>query len=80
MAIVLDFEMPCMSGPEAAKAIREYEKKIKRNKTPIIGLTGHESSDVKQEAIQAGMDMVKTKPLRKQDILELLKSYGGDQN
>lgn len=70
--------MPYMSGPEAATGIRDHEKKIKRNRIPIIGITGHESSEVKQEANNAGMDMVLTKPLKKQDIQELIKKFGGN--
>lgn len=67
--------MPCMSGPEAATSIREYEEKMQKKKVPIIGLTGHESNDVKQEAIQAGMNIVMTKPIKKHEILLLLDRY-----
>ena len=76
-AIILDFEMPVMTGIEAAEKIRGYEKSVKRNKIPIIGLTGHDTKAEKEEGRLAGMDIVMTKPIKRNDLLGLLKKYDG---
>jgi len=75
--ILLDIEMPYMNGLEAAQEIRVEEKRRGRQKIPIIGLTGHESIEVKQAAIEAGMSVVLTKPINFMDIINVLKSATG---
>ena len=67
--------MPELNGIDAASQIRTYENAKKRKRVPIIGLTGHESEDIKKMCIQAGMDAVLEKPIKKQEIIDILKNY-----
>jgi CheY-like chemotaxis protein len=56
--ILLDNEMPRMSGVEAAKVLRSQGFT-----TPIIGITGNALPEDKAEFLSAGVNKVMTKPL-----------------
>jgi len=71
-AVMLDFEMPHRNGIETAKWIRNYELSENKKRVPIIGITGHESNDVRTACINAGMDKVLSKPIYKKEILKVL--------
>lgn len=64
--------MPCMSGPEVSSNIREYEKENRKSKVQIIGVTGYESKELEEEAKEAGMDCVITKPIKRNELNRLL--------
>ncbi len=70
--MVLDVEMPERNGPATAAWIRNYELTKQRRNVPIIGLTGHDSADIKEMCISAGMNQVLTKPIKKADALSVL--------
>ena len=72
--IILDLEMPKRDGPESAKWIRNHEMSKQKKRVPIIGLTGHESIEMKNKCLEAGMDKVLSKPISKADILNTIKS------
>lgn len=65
--ILLDVNMPGLSGIEAAKIIRQKEKDTE-NRMPIIGVTAQEGAEVKNACIDAGMDEVLHKPVLANDI------------
>jgi CheY-like chemotaxis protein len=65
-AIVMDFQMPIMSGLEATRALRKSGIC-----TPIIGLTANADEVSRGEAREAGMEYFLTKPIKK-DALELI--------
>ncbi len=66
--IILDIELPLISGIEIAKKIRqiEFQKKLPRIK--IIGLSGFSEKNYAQKAIEAQMDLFLTKPYIFKDI------------
>ncbi|MGE4420522.1 MAG: ATP-binding protein [Sulfurimonas sp.] len=64
--ILMDLQMPVMSGYKAAKIIREHNKNI-----PIIALTAAAMIEDKQKAIDAGMNDHLSKPI---DMNELYKT------
>jgi signal transduction histidine kinase/CheY-like chemotaxis protein len=66
--ILMDLQMPDMSGLEATQAIRQRENGG-RKRTCIIGLTAHASRDVREQCLEAGMDQVLTKPVKIKDLL-----------
>ena len=77
--IFTDFNMPGMSGIEAASKMRQYldEREIHREEQPkIIGVTGNASNDFNLEGQKVGMNMVVTKPLYVRDLKSILKKYG----
>lgn len=66
-AILLDNTMPNMSGPEAARRVRELGCRCK-----IIGVTGNARSEDILDFINHGADKVIMKPLKPETINELI--------
>ena len=61
--ILMDIEMPEMDGIQAAQIIREGGINIKDKKIPIIALTAHALSEIKEKCQLAGMNHFIAKPL-----------------
>lgn len=57
--ILMDIQMPVMSGYEASKKIREYDKD---HQIPIIALTASTVSGERERCLQAGMNDYLSKP------------------
>jgi len=70
--ILMDENMPNMSGIEATKVIRKYEIETKKNYIPIVALTANAIKGDRERFINAGMDEYLTKPLNKQDFIDTL--------
>jgi len=75
--IMLDFEMPRRNGLETARWIRKYECSMQIPRKPIIGLTGHDNEEIKNTCINAGMDVILSKPIKRVEILNTLKRLIG---
>jgi CheY-like chemotaxis protein len=60
--ILMDLQMPEMSGFEAVQAIREYEAPS-GSYTPIIALTAHAMEGYSEKCIEAGMVGYVSKPI-----------------
>ncbi len=65
-AILMDMEMPEMSGVEATSAIRALPTIAAR--TPIIGLSAHAFSADRKACLDAGMNEHFTKPFRIEEL------------
>ena len=72
--ILLDMNMPSVSGFEAARQIRATEK---HSKTPIIAVTAHTSTGERDEAYQAGCDAIVTKPIDPQKLSQAVTDLTG---
>ena len=59
--ILMDLQMPGMSGIEAAQRIRKQGGK--RGQTPMIALTAHVLQSIREEVMAAGMQDHVTKPI-----------------
>lgn len=57
--ILMDVSMPVMDGLEATKAIRALEKETKKERAPIVAVTGISDRDT---CLEAGMDDFMNKP------------------
>lgn len=69
-AILMDIKMPELSGIDAARKIREFNKKV-----PIIAQTAFVMTEEKEESLRAGCNHFVTKPLDRTTIMELIDSY-----
>ncbi|WKV11559.1 PAS domain S-box protein [Marivirga harenae] len=69
--ILMDIQMPVMSGIEATEIIRAYEKSGER--TPIIALSAGVLKEEKENALKAGIDDFLEKPLIQEDLINALK-------
>ena len=72
--ILMDIQMPEVSGFEATSAIRDIEKKSS-NHVPIIALTAHALVGDKEKCLRSGMDDYLTKPLSYELLERSLSKY-----
>ncbi len=72
--ILMDENMPNMSGIEATKIIRTLQKQKKNKYTPIIALTANAIEGDRERFMKAGMDEYLAKPINKQKLIEVLNS------
>ena len=71
---LMDVQMPEMDGFEATAAIREKEK-MSGNHLPVVAMTAHAMAGDRERCLEAGMDDYITKPIRPQELTELLARY-----
>ena len=79
--IVMDLEMPVLSGYEVAERLRQEEA---TRHIPLIAATGHSHARQLEEAVRAGFDAVIVKPCDPDELvaqirrlLELRRTPGG---
>ncbi|MFT4090418.1 MAG: response regulator [Asticcacaulis sp.] len=68
-AILMDMEMPVMSGIEATKEIRQIEYGFHLHHTPILFLTGHEDATRLAQVEAVGGDGHLCKPFTPEALL-----------
>lgn len=61
--VLMDIEMPEMDGIAATKKIREGFEGFSDTKLPVIALTAHALSEIKDKSTAAGMNHFITKPI-----------------
>ena len=79
--VLMDIQMPVMDGYQATTAIRELE--AKRGKTDgdaaqrlhIVAMTAYALKGDREKAMAVGMDDYITKPLRKKELLAMVKKW-----
>ncbi len=72
--VLMDIQMPEMDGLEATAAIREKEKGSGIHQ-PVIALTAHAMKGDRERCLAGGMDGYLSKPIRLQELDELLEAY-----
>jgi two-component system sensor histidine kinase/response regulator len=70
--ILMDVQMPEMSGTEATGAIREQEKATGAH-IPIIAMTAHAMEGDREKCLSAGMDHYVTKPIDQKRLFEAVE-------
>ena len=68
--VLMDIKMPNMNGFEATRLIKERNPNL-----PIIAQTAYAMADDKEKILKAGCDDYISKPLKKEQLLKLLKKY-----
>jgi CheY-like chemotaxis protein len=71
--ILMDVQMPGLSGLEAAAAIREREQAT-GTRVPIVALTAHAMTGDRERCLAAGMDGYVSKPLRPDELFAALEA------
>ncbi len=78
--VLLDIQLPGMSGFEVAGRVRELEKERGARRLPLVALTAHALAGDRERCIAAGMDGFVTKPFTVQSltlgILSVLTATG----
>lgn len=72
--VLLDLNMPVMNGFEAARQIRQIEKQTGATPAVIIAITGLGDDVARAKAYQHGFDFFMSKPVRPQDVTDMLES------
>ena len=72
--VFMDVQMPEMDGLEATAVIRGKEK-ITGKHQPIIALTAHAMKGDREKCIAGGMDGYLTKPIRPQELDDVLEDF-----
>ena len=70
----MDVQMPVMDGFEATAAIRKREGG-RAIRVPVVALTAHAMKGDREKCLAGGMDGYLTKPIRPQQLDELLEKY-----
>ncbi len=68
--ILMDLQMPVMSGYEATKEIRKHSKEI-----PIVALTAAAMVEDREKVIEAGMNDHLGKPIDKEELFRVVRGY-----
>ena len=74
--VLMDIQMPEMSGFEAAQAIRERER-TPDTRLPIIALTAHAMRGDRERCLDAGMDGYLSKPIDVDELIATVERFGG---
>jgi len=73
--ILMDFMMPNMDGFQATESIRSQELAMGSHRIPIIALSAIIDEDVREKAIQAGMDDALGKPFGNDELADVIRPW-----
>ncbi len=73
--ILMDENMPKLSGSSATKIIRKIEKEEKLKHTPIISLTANAFNGDRERFLKAGMDDYISKPVEPDNLIQLIRNF-----
>ena len=73
--VLMDMQMPEMSGIEATEAIRRSETDAGR-RVPIVALTANTTPEDRDSCLHAGMDEVLSKPVSVPKLRSMLSRFG----
>ena len=76
--ILMDVQMPEMSGLEATAAIREAERHTGRH-IPIVALTARAMAGDREQCLAAGMDAYVSKPVQAEELFSTMEAMAGAQ-
>jgi signal transduction histidine kinase/DNA-binding response OmpR family regulator len=72
--VLMDVQMPEMDGLEATRQLREREQGTGKHQ-PVVAMTALVMKGDRERCIEAGMDGYLSKPIRQQDLDEVLDTY-----
>ncbi|MBF0296343.1 MAG: response regulator [Magnetococcales bacterium] len=75
--VLMDVMMPDMDGLETTRQLRVKEASLGRRRIPVIALTGNAMQSDREQTKAAGCDFHLAKPLRRDELLDVLDRYLG---
>ncbi|MDQ7054531.1 MAG: response regulator [candidate division KSB1 bacterium] len=76
--ILMDIQMPVMTGYEATQAIRKREA-VTGEHIPIIALTAHAMTGDRERFLAVGMDEYVSKPIKAKELFEVIEKVMQEQ-
>jgi len=73
--VLMDCQMPEMSGFEATFMIRDNSSKVLNHDIPIIAMTANAMIGDRENCIEAGMSDYLSKPVKKEELAEMLEKW-----
>ena len=75
--VLMDVQMPELDGLEATRMIRAREQRSGEH-VPIVAMTAHAMRGDREDCLSAGMDGYVAKPVRMQELYDVLESLFGE--
>jgi two-component system, sensor histidine kinase len=72
--VLMDVQMPVMTGLEATEALREMERGSGR-RIPVIAMTAHAMKGDRELCLASGMDGYISKPIQPKDLLAAIEKF-----
>ena len=76
--VLMDVQMPEMSGTRVTRAWRRYESRRGLPPVPIIGLTAMSMKGDRVECLRSGMNECLSKPIQRQRLLDTIAQWTGN--
>ncbi|MEX1188641.1 MAG: response regulator [Bacteroidia bacterium] len=73
--VLMDLQMPVMSGYEATEFIRDKTNRLRNPDIPIIALTADAFPETKKKVMESGMNDFVTKPLEQTELYNRIKQH-----
>jgi CheY-like chemotaxis protein len=73
--VLMDCQMPELNGFEATAIIRSPDSKVLNHRVPIIAMTANAMSGDREECLAVGMDDYLTKPVKKENLADVLENW-----
>jgi len=73
--VLLDLQMPEMSGFDVAAAIRAFDSEVKNPSIPIIALSADAFLETRRKVIESGMNDYVTKPFKSEELFNKVLKY-----
>ena len=73
--VLMDCEMPVLDGLTATRQLREWELHEGRPRTPVVALTAHLLSELRDSTRAAGMDGHMAKPVELSQLRDLMAHW-----
>lgn len=73
LVVLMDLMLPGMSGIEATRIIRRREHEEHRPPVYVIAITASVMQDDREQCLAAGMDDYLSKPMRRNQLAEILR-------
>ena len=75
--VLMDLQMPNFDGYWAARQIREFERKNRRQHVPIIAVTAFTHEEDPRKSLRAGLNGYLAKPVSKDVLFKVLQKHLG---